>query len=121
MIRWTIAPDAVYNTFYFIANHSFLVPSHSIGGVLATLITADVAKHALCLILNPANLCWTFSEKKKKKNITGVPLCPKDVHLYSFGSQRVRNLAFVTKFENLVGSGLIKEAYHVVNGESMVA
>lgn len=109
-----------------IADHSLLVTGHSLGGALATLFTADVAEHGLDAgrglpQLEPSEPWWGFFDKKKKKNIAVAPPRPKDVRLYSFGSPRVGNEAFVAKFDDLVANGSIKEAYRVVNGEDVVA
>lgn len=49
------------------------------------------------------------------------PPRPRSLRLYNFGSPRAGNRAFSKKFEDLILSGLITQAYRVVNGKDVVA
>ena len=45
----------------------------------------------------------------------------KSLKIYNFGSPRVGNDAFCAKFDAMVESGGISEAYRIVNGQDVVA
>jgi len=49
------------------------------------------------------------------------PPRPKSLRVYNFGSPRVGNRAFSKKFDELLQSGRISQAYRVVNGRDVVA
>ena len=49
------------------------------------------------------------------------PPRPKSLKIYNFGSPRVGNDAFCAKFDAMVESGAISEAYRIVNSQDVVA
>ena len=80
--------------------------------------------------LAPSEAWWngiasTFLAVGRKANaVSGPPPPPprpKSLKMYIFGSPRVRNHAFCAKFDAMVESGAINEAYRIVNGQDVVA
>ena len=106
--------------------------SHSLGGALATLFTADVGQYGFDAgralpQQEPSDPWWksianTFSGTSQQEQPTSSkgPPRPKSLLLYNFGSPRVGNEAFRDLFDSLLQDGSIDQAYRIVNGEDVV-
>jgi hypothetical protein len=115
-----------------LSDYDIIVTGHSLGGALATLFTADIAEFGIeagraLPQVKESDPWWksvassfigqTTTEVRSKQG----PPRPKSLRVYNFGSPRVGNEAFSDRFESLVKSGLIQQAYRIVNGEDLVA
>eukprot|EP00591_Stephanopyxis_turris_P008345 CAMPEP_0195510144 /NCGR_PEP_ID=MMETSP0794_2-20130614/2883_1 /TAXON_ID=515487 /ORGANISM="Stephanopyxis turris, Strain CCMP 815" /LENGTH=820 /DNA_ID=CAMNT_0040637519 /DNA_START=32 /DNA_END=2497 /DNA_ORIENTATION=- len=112
-----------------LSEYDLIVTGHSLGGALATLFTADVAEYGMdagrrCPQLEPSEPWFTSLlsfGNKKTLNLKQAPPKPKSIRLYSFGSPRVGNDAFVANFDSLLKENKINEAYRIVNDADVVA
>jgi len=115
-----------------LSQYDLLVTGHSLGGALATLFTADVAEFGMDAGRSLPQLAksdpwWNslstlFSKPDSSKNKPPPePPQPKSLRVYTFGSPRVGNIEFVSKFRSLLNDGSINQAYRMVNNADIVA
>ena len=118
-----------------LSNYDLLITGHSLGGALATCFVTDVAEYGMDAgrglpQLAPSEAWWNgiastlLAAGRKANAVSGPPPPPprpKSLKMYNFGSPRVGNDAFCAKFDAMVESGAINEAYRIVNGQDVVA
>jgi hypothetical protein len=98
---------------------------------LATLFAADVGEFGLDAgralpQTAPSDAWWktlsnTVMGKQAQVEAKRAVPRPKSLRVYSFGSPRVGNSEFAQRFDSLVKSGKINQAYRVVNDQDVVA
>jgi predicted lipase len=98
---------------------------------LATLFATDVGEFGLdagraLRQTAPSDAWWktlsnTVMWKQAQVEAKRAVPRPKSLRVYSFGSLRVGNSKFAQRFDSLVKSGKINQAYRVVNDQDVVA
>jgi hypothetical protein len=114
-----------------LSDYDMLITGHSLGGALANLFIADIGEYGIDAgralpQTEPSDAWWkaiasTFTGKDAKGQASREPPRPKSLSLYNFGSPRVGNKAFTTRFDKIMKEGKIDQAYRMVNDKDVVA